>query len=403
MVGLNQYWDLLGVPRIGTLMLSGVLGQLPVGMVTIALILAVTQRSDGYVMAGLGVAAYALGTGLAPVWGRAADRLGRRRVLLASATAFVVAMITLVLVLMADGPPTAIVMSALGAGATRPIIAGSLRSLWSHLARDERVLRTGYVLQSLQVEFAWLVGPLLVSLLTLVLGPTHGASAALVAAAGLAAMGAVLLAGIASNEASGNPGAPSSAIRLYTRRFITILGCAALFDAAAGASTLSIAAVTQRAGTPELTGVLIATWMTGSIIGGLAYGAATFPARVLTRYRVLLLFLAASYGVMALVTNPWVLTGVLLISGLAIAPALAVLYRLIAAVAARSDVRTEGFSWLDTVAAGGGAAGAVIGGALIDHFQHPWPGFGAAAASTLTASFLATYAAADPPTDGEDV
>lgn len=77
----RSYLDLLRVPGFASLMGYSLVARLPLGMTGLAVVLLVTEHG-AYSRAGLVVAAYVAGTGIAgPILGRMVDRVGRTKIL----------------------------------------------------------------------------------------------------------------------------------------------------------------------------------------------------------------------------------------------------------------------------------------------------------------------------------
>jgi MFS family permease len=132
-----------------------------------------------------------------------------------------------------------------------------------------------------------------------------------------------------------------------------------------GALEVAIPAFADAAGSPGLSGVLLALWSLGSVAGGLWFGARVVSVSLPRQYRWLLLGVTIGLAPLAAASDPWVLGALLFLGGTAIAPTLTVQNSLVGAIAP-AHATTEAFTWLSTMATGASAVGAALGGALIE-------------------------------------
>ena len=93
-VAPSPLWRLAASRGAPQLAAAGLLGRIAMGMIPLALVLAVAAHAGSYGAAGAITAAYALGVALGgPLRGRLADRLGARPVLLATGSLHAVALV----------------------------------------------------------------------------------------------------------------------------------------------------------------------------------------------------------------------------------------------------------------------------------------------------------------------
>ena len=167
-----------------------------------------------------------------------------------------------------------------------------------------------------------------------------------------------------------------------------------------GTIEIMLPAFARDHGAPELAGVLLATWALASATGGLLYGARSWGSLHRTYLRLACLlplgFLPAAGR--ARHRRSWPL--LILPAGLGIAPLLAAGNQLAGQVAPPGAM-TEAYTWPITALIAGFAAGAAVGGVLIEAFDWRAPLLaGALAAATGAALALArrrTLAAALAP------
>jgi MFS family permease len=140
-----------------------------------------------------------------------------------------------------------------------------------------------------------------------------------------------------------------------------------------GAAEVSVAAVTKAAGVPAAAGVVLALWATGSLLGGLVYGAIAWRSRLHRRFAVVCVVLAVLTVPMALVPPIPVLAVVFLVAGVAIAPVLASGSNLVESLVPSARL-TEGLAWANTALTLTYALSAGIAGVVIDR-AGPGAGF----------------------------
>ena len=82
MASLALYRRLMRTPRLRSLAALSLIARLPVGILSLALVLFIREQSGSFAVAGGVAGAFALTAGLfSPLQGRLVDRLGQTRVL----------------------------------------------------------------------------------------------------------------------------------------------------------------------------------------------------------------------------------------------------------------------------------------------------------------------------------
>ena len=105
MIAGGPYVRLLRLPQVRKLLISSVVGLIPVGLTTLALVLFLQSPLGSLTDAGVAGACYFLGLAfMTPVVGRAVDRIGPRPVLITCVTLCPVALVTLVTIVLTDAP-----------------------------------------------------------------------------------------------------------------------------------------------------------------------------------------------------------------------------------------------------------------------------------------------------------
>jgi predicted MFS family arabinose efflux permease len=146
---------------------------------------------------------------------------------------------------------------------------------------------------------------------------------------------------------------------------------------------LSTVAFAAHAGHKPLAGFVLGTYALGSATGGLWYGSRTWRAPAWQLFALTLTLTVAGVCTFWAMPGLLVLTGVIYLAGLTIAPTLIAGVSLLQSQALPARI-TEAMSWLTTGICVGVACGATAVGFILDAFGPRW-GFGFAAACGVTA------------------
>lgn len=341
---------------------SALLGRLPQGMSTLAILLLVRGATHSYAAAGVAVGADALASAaLAPLQGRLVDRFGRAKVLAPAALAQAVVLIALALA-GAGGAPAGVLIPLSGlAGAVMPPIAPSVRALLREVIGDPELRERAYALESVTQELIWIVGPLVVALIVTVVSP----EAALIVIAAVGVIGTLLF--VRSPLARARAARPPQHERtpaLANAQLRALLGPIALTGFGLGATEVGLPSLALHAGTRSATGLLLALWSVGSVLGGLWYGSRKWHSPLAARYRRLLVAAVVLTAPLIIARSIPSGAALSLLSGLSIAPVFSCQYALVGRAVTRGT-ETEAFTWVTSALVGGLAAGSAAGGAAI--------------------------------------
>jgi len=367
---IARYRALLSVPGFARLLVSSVIGRLPSGMFSLALLLFVRAHTGSFLAAGVAVGAFALaGALVGPLLGALVDRAGQTRVLLPAACAQAALLVALVLIAHPEGhgqggaPVSAIVALAALAGAVQPPIAGCVRALWAEVAGDGEALETAYALDATTQEAIWTLGPLLVGSTAVLVSP----SAAVLACAAITVCGTAFFAAskLSSGWRANAPRERSRAGALASPGLRALLATVLLSGVVLGAVEVGLPALAVAHGARWSAGPLLALFSVGSMAGGLAYSAASWRGAIGLRYVALLLAMAA--GVAPLIAAHALAAAYPLsvLAGLGVAPMLSCQFSLVGALAP-AGAATEAFTWHRGATIAGMAAGSTLGGSLVD-------------------------------------
>jgi len=349
--------------------LSG-LGSLPIGMFGLAILLLARESTGSFAEAGLVVGAFGLVNAFGAVaQGRLMDRLGQGRVLQVAALVHGLGLVALVVAAERGAPIGVLVLTAAVAGSCLPQLPAAMRSLWGSLVADEEARQTAYALVAIVFEVSVISAPVIVAGVVAVASPAAavlvGAAACCSAAVGFSLTGA-------SRRWRGERHQVGWLGPLGSAGMRVVVSALAAFGAGIGVLQVAVPAFMAERGSPETGGLLLAALSAGSLVGGLVYGARSWPGTLGTRLVVLLSGLAVLWGALALAGSPGVLAVQLALGGLLLAPATVVGSALLDHVAPRGTV-TEAFTVMVMGLVAGTAAGAALGGVLVDG-----PGYDAA-------------------------
>jgi MFS family permease len=391
-----------GVPHI---IGAAILTRLGPPVLSLALLLAVLDKTGSYSAAGLALTSHALALAVCvPIGGRLVDRIGARRVLVGCLIAHTLTYGSLVVVLVTPAPTWILLAGVALVGATNPPASPVIRGMWPRLVPSTS-LGPAYAVDNMTNELMFVIGPVLVSLLRFVM-PTElvvgiGGAAVLVGAALLIGSRAVRQSPVPS------PVGEDSARRL--RRLAGPLGdrstLVLLLIAASGTFTfgclrIATAASAAHFGSVNAAGLLMGMLSAGTMVGALVYGARAWPLN--DRRLLVLACLADCLVLLADAAAPSLLVLTLLIVGTGILTGLreTVLPTLLAQQAPVNHT-TEVFAWLNTFMWVGYGLGTVVAGYFTEPADNGANAFIAAAVAALAgAAFV--YVLRLPSTGSRD-
>lgn len=357
---MRAYLVFLRKPHAARLLGGTLLGRLPNGMGTLAIVLFTRAQHGGYALAGALSATYGLAMAAGqPVLGRAMDRFGQPRIL-ASAAMVSAAGFVLVTVTGLRPLPVTVAGVVLAGFATPPLEAG-LRALWPDVLSGPGEVHAAYALDAATQELLFTVGPLLVVAAAAVSGE---AALPLTGALGVAGT-LVVTSSRPSREWRGRRGGGHWAGPLRSSGIRVLLTALVFVGLALGVFGVAVVAYADARRLPYASGLLLAFMAAGALLGGIVYGR---RARSGPAYRRLLLLTAGlAMGYLPLAwAPPFPLMPVLAVAGgVFLAPVLACSFTMIDGLAPPGTV-TEAFAWVVTAFGAGSAAGAALAGVAGD-------------------------------------
>lgn len=356
---LTTYRDVLSAPGAALFSGTAALARLPLSMTGLGIVLLVAERTGSYGQAGTIAAVYVLVASIGgPLQGRLADRIGQAPVLWVAGTvhALGIALTLLFVDTSVPWPHLAVAVAGLGA----PQAGNMVRARWAHVLRDRSRLNTAFALEAVLDEAVFVIGPVLVTFLTLQVADYSGLLLAATVST-LASWGLALQKHSEPPvaERTGQPSAPIGFALLWPLTLAAI-GIGVLF----GSTEVIVVAFTEEAGRDDLAGAILAVWAAGSLISGLVVGArpTTEPRR---RFRLALLGLTVLFIPLGLLDGVGLLAVGMLAAGLMISPSVIAMTRLVQ-VGVPPQRFTEALGWTTTGLAAGIALGAAIVGRVID-------------------------------------
>jgi MFS family permease len=371
-VSLRAYPLLLRPPGARALLIAALVGRIPIGVFSLAIVLVVRRQTGSFAQAGIATAAFAIGAGLvAPLQGRLVDRIGQPAVLVPSGLLNAAALGGLVIAAESSAPTSVLaVLAALG-GAAVPPLAACMRSQWATLFADDADAReTAYSLESVVNELVFIVGPALTTMLVALSSSTG----ALLTAVGLSLLGTLGFAatGLARGW-RGEPGPRTIAGALGAPGMRTLVLAIVPTGIAFGALEVTMPAFAAAQGEgPALAGLLLSAMAIGSVLGGLWYGARSWSRPVVARFLTLETLFTVGLLPLLLVPDSLLAMGLLMgIAGLALAPSAAAGFLLIDHIALPGTA-TEAYTWAVTANVTGSAIGAGLAGVIVQHSDIRW-------------------------------
>jgi len=360
--GLARYREALRTPGALAFAIPGVVGRMPMAMLSLALVILLTAVTGSYGIAGaISATAALLYAAVTPFAARLADRYGQARVLRPQVMLFAAATAALAVCALDRAPVWALAVTGGLSRATMPSLGPMVRSRWSQLLAGTGLLDAAFSLEGIADELIFIIGPVLAVVLAAGFTPVAG----VLVTAALAVAGVL---GLTAQRRSQPPAAPVTrsygpALASPALRVLIATGiCLGALFVAVDLSTIAFAA---HHGDQAAAGPLLGLYGLGSAIAGVWYGTRRWQSPHASRLTVALAATALGAAPLAFMPGIWPMAAAITAAGLGISATLASSYRL-AEMAVPPGQRTEAMSWLTTAAATGTALGAPLAGQLID-------------------------------------
>jgi MFS family permease len=384
---LMPYAEIFRTPRAWRFSLAGIIGRMPMAMIGLGTVLLISAVTGKYGVAGSVSAAGSLGgAACSPQIARLVDSRGQRRVLLPLVAIFGVSVVGLIAAVELHAPDWVLFLPGIAAGATMPALGPMARARWSALLGDSPRLHTAFSLESVADEVCFVLGPAMVTLLATQLHPAAGVAAAGV----LCVAGTLWFAAQRETEpAVQSVPSPEKSHAVTSRAHLAAPGLAVLIPvylclgSMFVAIDLSTVAFAAHFGHKPLAGLILGTYALGSATGGLWYGTRTWKAPAGRRLAVTLTLTVTGVCTFWAMPNLLMLTLLIYLCGMTIAPTLIAGYSLMESQALPGR-NTEAMSWLSTGILVGVAFGATAVGFILDAFGARWGYVFAAASGTAS-------------------
>jgi predicted MFS family arabinose efflux permease len=358
----SAYKRILSIRPVRLPLLGATIGRLPFAALALSMVLLVQGATGSFAEAGLVSAGYSLGAAAGlPIQGRIVDRIGQTPVIATATVISSAALIALVLLAEGGAPVGSMAVSATIAGLTVPPLGTCIRTLWSELVPDDALRQSAFALDAVTVEVAFIVGPLLIALVIGIASPAAG----VLTNVGLSVLGSTLFAvSRASRDWRGEAHELGIAGPLRSGGVVILMSASLGLGVAVAAIELGMIALATDYDARALAGALIAAQAAGSLVGGLAYGSRNWGPDAARRLALLALVMALTMLPLVVASSLPSAFVLMLISGVALAPTVSVLYVLLDSVAPRGAA-TEATGWVLTAFVVGASAGTGLAGAAV--------------------------------------
>lgn len=372
---MGIYRDLSRSPGVFRILIAQLTARFPFGMLSITLLLHIELTYGNYTSAGAILAAESVGQAIAgPLTSRLMGRLGMRPVL--SVTTLICSGL-LITIALTQLPLVAVTGLAFLLGITTPPVTPAVRTIYPKLVPGKQVTAL-FSLDASAQEIIWVLGPVVAVFVSTQLSTVLG----LLVAAAFMLGGGIWF--ILSPEV-GRVRIPRARRRfgaVLTRPTVIVATITGFFFVASFAAIeAGIVAAFGHEGVES--GVLLAIFSLGSIVGGLLIGHRDVQPWSMTLRTSIV---AAGTALCLISLNPFYLAAVLFFAGLGVAPMFTAIFSIVSSTVKFSET-AEAYGWVGTGQLVGVALGSAIAGIAIDTF-------GASGGILISALFLIATAVA---------
>ncbi|PZQ90870.1 MAG: MFS transporter [Leifsonia xyli] len=387
---MNAYLDLLRTRGVARIISAQLLARFPGGMLSLGFLIHIEQLFHSYGAAGLVLGATSVGQAVSgPVTSRWMGRWGMRPVLILTTAVCAVA---LSVVALADMPLWGFMIAGLIAGLSYPPVQPAVRTIYPKMV-NSRQLTPLFSLDASAQEIIWIAGPVVVTFVSIQVSSVLGIFLSVFF---LVAGGAWFI----SSPELGRVRIPRSKRRfgVVLKRPAVLLSTVVGFLLVGSCAAIEAGVVATFGEGGADAGIVLGIWAVASLVGGLSFGHIPIGPWALAR-RMFIVFIGSLLAVFAF--EFWSISATLVIAGLGIAPALAVMFSIVSASVKFSDT-AEAYGWVGTGQLIGAALGSAIAGFLIDGYG-PDGGFVAAAVLALLGFLVpVVFRRAHPDLRGRD-
>ncbi|MBD8602403.1 MFS transporter [Pseudomonas sp. CFBP 8771] len=360
----NAYRTFFATPGVVALLLAGSMARLPQTMIGLGLITMLVHETGRYWVAGAVAGTFTLTSAiLGPMISKLVDQRGQRKVL-APVAAFSIGMLLALIGAVHWHAPLSVLFVLAALAGVLPSFGAMIRARWAYLFRGKPQLHAAYSLDTVLVEFTFIVGPPLSIALSSGLFPQAGPLVAAV----LLAVGVVAF--LRQHETEPPPvpavkGPSTSPLRIPALRIIVVAMLA--LGLLGGSVDVAVVAFAKEQGWPAAASFILAGFAAGSMVAGITFGTVRSGLAYETQLLIGAVFTAVATTLPIFAPNVYWLTGLLFITGMSFAPTLIVVMNIGTKILPPGKI-TEGLTWLSTGVSVGIAMGGAVAGMVIDHF-----------------------------------
>ncbi|MEV5716978.1 MFS transporter [Amycolatopsis mediterranei] len=364
MIGLGPLGSILAIKRLRPVIAASLLGRLPLGMASVALIIGVQTSTGSVATAGVVAAGGTIGAAVgAPVQGRLLDRRDRKRVLACFAAAHGLSLVALALGLRAELGPVLLTALSVAFGLSIPSLSAANRWVLRTAAPDQ--VSAAFALEAALIEFVFIVGPAVAAAVAVAAGPEVVLLAcALMVWAGTAwflGRGAAWLSGGVAPEAEDVAAGRGDGRVVVVVMFVVGMGFLATVQGFLPIAVTQFAV--ERGGDLRPLGIGLSIMSVCSLIGGLGYGSVKWRLGFRSRFVLLALGYAVPLLVPVFAPGVSVVYVALAFAGLFLAPLTSLCLRILDAIG-KSGAWMQTQSWGIVANTAGAAMGSALGGVV---------------------------------------
>ncbi|HEV7956206.1 MAG: transporter [Microbacteriaceae bacterium] len=351
---MSSYASLLKTPGVARIISAQLTARFPTGMLSLAYLLHIEGITGSYGAAGLVLAATSVGQAVAgPLTSRWMGVWGMRRVLTVT---LVICAVSIGCIAFFVLPLWAYMLVGLISGLSTPPVQPAVRTIYPKMV-NSRQLTPLFSLDASAQEIIWIAGPVVTTFIATQISTVLAITVAMVFLLGGGAWF------IASPEV-GRVRVPRSRRKLgrvLARRPVLLATITGFLLVGACAAVEAAVVASFGEGSAE-SGFVLAIWAVASLIGGLSFGHTPVGPWSLSR-RMFVVFVGMFLAIFA--WEFWSLSVALIVAGITLAAALAVMFAIVSASVKFSET-AEAYGWVGTGQLIGAAIGSAAAGFLID-------------------------------------
>lgn len=328
-------------------------------MLSLAFLIHIERVHHSYAAAGLVLAATSIGQGIAgPLTSRWMGVWGMRTVLTLTMIVCATAISTIALIAM---PVPLIMVVGFVAGLSMPPVQPAVRTIYPKMVNSTQ-LTPLFSLDASAQEIIWVVGPVIT---TFIATQVSTVLAIMLAVVFLVGGGIWFI----STPEVGRVRIPRSKRKLgvVLSRPAVLLATVTGFLLIGACAAIEAGVVATFGDDGPESGIILSVFAIGSLMGGLALGHVQIGPWAMAR-RLFAVFVGMALAALSL--NFWWLAVTLLVAGIGIAPALAVMFAIVSSSVKFSET-AEAYGWVGTGQLIGAAFGSAAAGFMIDAFHAP--------------------------------